>query len=98
MARTMVSVTYLSSAHDVTFVVNGFLVKFYLLRDTNVKFMILSFEVCKTWNKQIIKNLSYLPLSQPAEIIKSNFITIGRIEGKGGADYFRFGKYIFLKI
>ena len=54
--------------------------------------MTLSFEVSITWNKQIIKNLSYSQLLQPSEIIKSSFITIGRIEGKGGADYLRFGK------
>jgi len=45
--------------------------KFCLARD--VTFIILSFEVCKTWNKQIIVNLSYLQLSQPSAITESNF-------------------------
>jgi len=31
-----------------------------------VKVMILGFEVCKTWNKQVIINLSCLQLTQPS--------------------------------
>ena len=83
VAPTMVSVTYLNSTHNLillwpTVLVFLFLFwrKFYLARDKR-KVLILIFEMCKTWNKQIIINLSYFQLSRPSEIIKSYFVTIG---------------------
>ena len=57
--------------------------KFYLARDTNVKPLICCFEVCKTWNKQM-KNLFYLQLSQPTEVITVGLspLDVKKVKGK----------------
>ena len=45
--------------------------------------MFLSFEVCKTWNKQM-KNLFYLQLSQPTEVITVGLspLDVKKVKGK----------------
>lgn len=37
----------------------GVLLKFYLARDLNVKFMILGFEVCQTWKNYALYFLKF---------------------------------------